>query len=296
MTRHIRILLLALASVPALARAESVSFKFVRALYQDAKEGALRAPEGVACNDGGAVVVADTGNSRLLTYSLKDDVVSPGAEIKLPQLVAPVRVQLDSKGNILSLDRKGNRIVRVDAKGAYLGTVQVKTDGPDVSPSSFRVDAEDNVWVLDSAGWRVVVVNPAGQVTRTITLPKGSAIFTDVAVDPGGIAYVVDARSATVFRAEKGAAAFAPLSKSLKEEMSFPAYLAAVKGRIFVVDQVGNGIVILGKDGAFVGRQLSQGAAEGLVNYPSQICTTEAGDVFVANRGDNRLDQFSTAR
>ncbi len=288
-------MLLALAAAPAVARAESLVFTFSRSVYIDSKEAPLRAPEGVACN-GGTVVVADTGNARLVSYSLKEDAVGGGDEIRVPQLVTPVRVQLDSKGNILLLDRKGNRIVRLDPKGAYQGTVEPKGDGSDVSPVAFRVDAQDNVWLLDGAGSRVLVLGAGGAVARSIALPRGGVLFTDFTIDPGGTAYAVDGIGATVWSAEKGAPAFTQLSRSLKEEMSFPGYLAFSQGKLLVVDQVGGGIVVLGRDGAFLGRQLSQGIGEGLVNYPGQLCVTESGDVFVANRGDNRLDEFSTAR
>lgn len=289
--------LLALAAAvlgPALVRAEPVVFTYTEAVYIDSKEGPLRSPEGVACDDHGALVVADTGNSRLVTYTVRADGVATGTELKLPQLVAPVRVQLDPQGGTVVLDRKGSRLLRFDAKGAYVGAVEPKGDLPGTfAPVAFKLDADRNVWVLDGAG-RVVVLDPAGAVTRTLALPKG--VFTDLAVDPAGTVYAVDAGQAMVWSAAKGATAFTPLSKSLKDEMSFPGYLVAAKGKLLIVDQVGHGVVVVGTDGSFQGRQLSYGMSEGLLQYPGQLCLTEKGDVFVADRNNNRVDRYTIAR
>lgn len=297
MSNATKILVLAAAVLgPALVRAEAVVFTYTESVYIDSKEGPLRSPEGVACNDGGALVVADTGNSRLLTYTVKEDGVAAGVEVKSPQLVAPVRVQLDPKGGTVVLDRKGNRLVRFDAKGTYTGTIEPKSDLPGTfSPVAFKVDGGQNVWVLDGSG-RVVVLDPAGTVTRTLELPKGGAMFTDLAVDGGGVVYAVDAVQAMVWSADKAATVFKPLSKSLKDEMSFPAYVLAAKGKLLLVDQVGHGVVVLGTDGSFQGRQLSYGAGEGLLQYPGQLCLTERGDVFLADRNNNRVDRYTIAR
>src|SRR5512135_1198419 len=80
-------------------------------LYADEKEAAIHAPEGVACNDK-MVVVADSGNGRLIKYALGESVVSGGTEIKIAQLPYPFRVQISSKGEIIALDGRERRIVR----------------------------------------------------------------------------------------------------------------------------------------------------------------------------------------
>ena len=164
------LLALALAAGPVPARAQLV---FDRAIYQDDKEGALKFPEGVACNDAGALVVADSGNARLLLFTYKDGLLSGGTPVKPTQLAYPIRVQLDSKGNIWVLDRKTRKIVKLDAKGGYLGTVELKGGSAITSsmPVSFKLDAQDHAYVLDGVAGRVVVLDAAGAVTRQIEIP-----------------------------------------------------------------------------------------------------------------------------
>jgi sugar lactone lactonase YvrE len=110
--------------VAGAARAQTISFTHAISIYEDEKNGALKQPEGVGCTDDGRLVVADSGNGRLVEFSFKGGQVSGGREVKLSQIRYPVRVQIDGKGNVLVLDRKTWRIGRVDANGAFLGYVE----------------------------------------------------------------------------------------------------------------------------------------------------------------------------
>jgi sugar lactone lactonase YvrE len=262
----------------------------------DAADVALRSPEGVACDERGTLVVADTGNARLLTFKWKDGLLDGGAQVMLAELPYPVRVQIDSKGFVLALDRRTRKIVRVDEKGAFAGYVQARGATPSVTPAAFKLDAADNVHVLDLVARRVLVVAPNGDVARELPLPKGASAITDVAVDSSGRVYVVDAVTAVVFAADAGATAFQPISKSLKELISFPIYLAADRGKLYVVDQNGNAIVRLGADGSFLGRDLAMGWGDGTVYYPGQLCIGPGGDVFVADRNNHRVQIFAAPR
>jgi NHL repeat len=292
-------LLALLASLPAgaLAAPAARGLAHQRTISFDSSEVALRSPEGVACDDRGAVVIADTGNARLLTFTWKEGVLEGGAQVKLPQLSYPVRVQIDSKGFVLALDRRTRRVVRVDARGAYAGYVEGKGATAPLTAAAFKLDAADNVYVLDVVARKVVVVAPDGRVSRELPLPKGARGVMDVAADSAGRVYLVDGVSAVVFVAEPAATAFQPLSKSLKEMVSFPTYLTPDnRGKLYVVDQNGNAVVRLGTDGAYQTRELGMGWTDGAVYYPGQICVTSEGDLLVADRNNNRVQIFSGPR
>ncbi len=292
------VLALAVSLAPAAARAQGVAFVHDTTIYIDAKEAPLKAPEGVGCTDGGYVVVADTGNARLLVYSYKDFRLSGGTELKLAQLTEPVRVQVDAKGNVLALDAKTHKIVKVSAAGAFGGTLDPKglDDAGKVVVGAFKIGPKGDVVVLDVAGRRALVLDEAGAFRRQVEIPREAGTVMDVAEDAGGTLYAVDAVSASVWVADKDAKAFKALTPSLKDKMNFPTYLVASKGRLLVVDQNGNGIVLLGADGSYQGRQLSIGWSDGLVNYPAQLCLTEAGVAFLADRFNNRVQVFTTSR
>lgn len=283
---------------PGLARAQAGGLKHAGILWADGKEKPLRSPEGVACRDGGAVVVADTSNARLVLFRAKGGAFEPGAEVKLAQLTSPRRVQVDGRGNVLALDGRTRRIVKVGPEGAFGGVVGYEgAPAPAaVVPVAFAVDAADQLYVLDAAGREVLQV-AADKVVRRIALPKlGRAAFTDVAVDAAGTVHVVEAVAAVVWSAEKGAAAFVARSKPLKEHMSFPGAIAAAKGKLYLVDRNGAGVVTLGTDGSYQGRQLGLGAGPGLVAYPGQLCITAGGDAFLADSANDRVQVFAIAQ
>jgi hypothetical protein len=135
-TRNLAALLAILA--PAAAMAQSSGLRFEKSIYADEKDVALKAPEGVACGEGSSLIVADTGNARLVTFNWKDGVLSGGTPIKLAQLPHPTRLQIDRKGDLLVLDRKARRIGRVGVGRTFAGWLEVTgvSDGSAVIPGS----------------------------------------------------------------------------------------------------------------------------------------------------------------
>lgn len=296
-----RVAALALAGAlvaPLAAEAQPGRLEYESTLWADAKEKPLRGPEGVACDDGGTVVVADTANGRLVLYRAKGGAFEAGVEVKLAQLTSPRRVHVDRRGNVLALDGRTRRIVKVGPEGAFAGVVGYEgAPAPAaVVPVAFDLDAADHLYVLDAAA-REVLELQADQVVRRIALPKTSrAAFTDVAVDAAGTVHVVEAVEAVVWSAEKGAPAFTARSKPLKEHMSFPAAMTAAKGKLYLVDRHGAGVVTIGTDGSYQGRQLGLGAGPGLVNYPGQLCITPAGAAFLADSANDRVQVFAVGQ
>lgn len=287
--------ILALAALAGPGIARPASMKHELSIYQDEKEVWLKLPEGVACSDKGALVVADTGNGRLLLYTYREGKLAGGSEVKLAEVPYPVRVQIDGKGNVLVLDRRSRRIVQVDAAGKFAGAIEWKgiTGASAVSPIAFKVDASDNLYVLDVAARRVLVAEPSGKVIREIALPRGETEFTDVAVDGAGRILAVDSVGLRVWAVDRGAKEFKPLGVGLKDRVSFPTYLVEDHGKMYLVDHNGNGIALLGADGEFLGRELEMGWTNGKVYYPSQMCVNADGLAFVADRNNNRVQVFS---
>lgn len=295
-TRTVAVVVALLAA--GAARAQSLALKPEVAVYQDAKEGALKAPEGVACRDDGAVLVADTGNGRLLRFTWKEGILSAPTEVKLAQVPAPADVQLAATGpGFLVLDRKEKRIGRVDEAGAFAGWLDPKglTRGS-VLPAAFAAGPDGSVAVIDAASSTLLVLEADGTIRRKLPLPGDGAVFTAVAVGANGTVYAADAVAARIWSAPKDAQALKPFTEPLKSYMNFPGHLVTTARGLLVVDQNGSGLVVIGQDGAYLGRQLSMGWSAGFVYYPAQVCVTAAGDVFVADRGNNRLQVFTAPR
>ena len=284
---------MSLAVVAGSHAAEPIKLKMMAPIYVDGKGAGIRQPEGVSCR-GNALVVADTGNGRILRYTIAGDTWTPGGEVVLPQLPSPIRVDVNSKGEIFALDGKSRRIGRVAASGDFLGYVAPAGEVQgDIVPRSFRIDRSDNLYILDVYSARVLVLDPSGKIQREIPFPKEYGFFSDLSVDAGGNILLLDSVGKRVFKIAKNSSNTVPLSESLKEEVYFPTAIATDRqGTIFLVDQNGSGIVILGPDGTFRGRRLSMGWKDGYLRYPAQMCITENGTAFIADRGNNRVEAF----
>jgi DNA-binding beta-propeller fold protein YncE len=279
--------------------AEITRFTPVLSVYMDVKGVGINQPEGVACDDKSLLVVADTGNGRLLRFQYAEGNLSPREVIAVPQLPYPIKVQITSKGEILALDGKLRRIARLTPAGEFQGYVEptgVTSPGA-IVPRSFKVDNSDNLYILDVFSDRILVTDPAGKVQREIPLSKKSGFFSDLAIGPSGNVFLLDSVGKKVFQIAKGSQAVTLFGEILKENANFPTGITVdQKGIVYVVDENGSGIVILGRDGSFLGRRLNMGWKEGLLRYPSDICMNNSGVAFIADRGNNRVQIFSISQ
>lgn len=294
------LLVLAIWSFPMKSfSAETVKFKYLQSVYFDDRGGGIKQPEGVACNEKSLLIVGDTGNDRLLRYTLEEKNLKAGTEIKIPELSNPIRVRMNSKGEIFVLDGKRRRVVRLNPDGSFKGYVDPEgVPSPSAFvPRSFKIDRNDNIYILDIFTGRVLVLNPEGKYQKQVPFPKDYGFFSDLAIDSRGNILLIDCIKAMVFSATRDSNSFSPLTGSLREYLDFPTSLTTDnRGTIYIVDQNGSGIVILGQDGSYLGRQLTMGWTEGLLYFPSQMCVNEKGEVFIADRGNSRVQIFTLVK
>ena len=296
------IFLIAILLLPATAQsAEVMQLRHVVSIYTYADTKAptapvtkINQPEGVACGDKSLILVSDTANGRIQPFTLKDDgtiAPGPGAEIKVPY---PQHVRLNSKGDIFVLDGKQRKILRLNAAGESKGNFEPEGVPAPATwiPKNFAIGTNDTVYILDVYSSRVLIVSPEGKFQSQIGLPTTDGFFSDLSVDPQGTIFILNSITAAVYSAGPNDKAFSPLTKGLKDYVTFPTALTADKQFLYLVDQFGGGVVVLGKDGSFKGRKLRKGWKEGEVLYPSDICLNEKGEMFIADRGNNRVQMF----
>ena len=290
-------IMLVLASVVTIpSSGAEVKFKYITSLYSDNNNIPLEQPEGVVSDGKSLLLIADTGNGRLVRYIFKDGFSeAETVEIKSPQLFYPVKTEISSKGEIYILDRKQLKIVRFSSEGdfrGYLNPIGLPSPTAFV-PRSFTIDKNDNIYILDILSERVLIVDPREKYVGQIKFPQEYGFFSDITVDPKGTVLLVDGVNAMVFFAAINSATFSPLTENLKQYARFPASLTTDdRGRIYLVDRNGGSIIILGQDGSFVERQSGLGWKEGQLNYPAQICINAKGEIFVADTRNDRVQIF----
>ena len=281
------------------AAAQTAKFRHLVSMYADDQGAGLNLPEGVACGVNGQVVVGDTGNDRLVRFTYVDKAVSGGSVIKLPELSAPSRVQLNSKGEIYALDAKQRRIVHLSPEGEFKDVLAFEGSPPPstILLNSFAIDPADNIYALDVSSGRVLVLDAKGQFYKALPFPGDIGFGSDLAVDAAGDVLLLDSIKRRMFFADNEAKAFAPLGGDLSESLStMPTSLTTSKGSTFVVEGIGSSIVSFRRDGSFMARQLSPGWAEGSLNHPSQMCINDKDEVFIADRDNSRIQVFQLIR
>jgi DNA-binding beta-propeller fold protein YncE len=298
MMKNIVLVAILLLPTPVLS-AEVMQLKHAASIYDytetnDPKSAVIKInqPEGVACREN-AVLVSDTVNGRLQPYTLQADgsmKQGPGAGI---QVAYPMHVRINSKGDIFVIDGK-HKILHLKATGELIGNFELQgVPAPEAwIPKNFAIDTNDALYILDVFSSRVLVVNPEGKFQRQIDLPTADGFFSDITVDSQGMIFILNSVSAAAYSAGPDDKAFSPLAKSFREYVTFPTAITADKQYLYVVDQFGGGVVVLGKDGTFKGRKLRMGWKEGELRYPSDICLTEKGEVYIADRGNNRVQMY----
>lgn len=278
---------------PQTIGADKIKMKWVTSIYADANGIGLKYPEGVTCGDD-FIVVADTGNNRLLRYTYEGPLVTAGAAFPLPKS-HPIIVQVDSKGILYFLDGRERRIVQLSATGGEKSFLSPKSlpSSAEIVPKSFRIDGRDNIYILDIFGGQVLVLDADAQYSRHISFPEEYGFFSDLAVDRQGVVFLLDSVEAVVFSAAKDSKTFSPMTTSMKEYMNFPTRLSVDdRGVLYLVDQNGSGLGIVGQDGSFLGRKLGLGWNKSGLYYPSQMCVSANGSLFIADRNNSRIQMF----
>jgi len=278
---------------------EAVKWNHITSVYTDSKGNGINRPEGVACSDKSIFIVADTGNSRLLRYTYQELAVTGGEEIKMPEMTYPLRVQINSSGEIFVLDGKLLQIVRLNPDGTFKSYIEpegLPSPAP-VIPRSFRIDSKENIYILDIFSDRILILDQTGKYLKDIALPKDNGFISDLAISNTGNIFILDSVKAIVYSASQESKEFSPLTTELKEYMNFPVNMAVdAQGFIFLADQSGGYITILGQDGSFRGHYLSFGWKEGRLRYPSQLCINEKQEVFIADRENSRIQIFTVLK
>ncbi len=280
---------------PVLASAaDQVNLKYLGTIYTDAEGKKLVSPEGVTATED-YVFVADSGNRRILRYSYKDGAPKADAVFAMDKSY-PVLARPGAENTLYVLDAKDRVIKLLSPEGAPKGVLEPKgvPGKSKIVPRSFVFGEDGSIYILDLFSSRVLILDDKGKFLSQIPFPEKYGFLSDVAVDRQGNVFLLDGVKAVVYIAPEGEEEFKALTGSLKEYMNFPTSLAPDnKGRIFLVDQYGSGLAVIGMDGRFLGRKLSMGWSEGMLYYPSMISFAPDGSIFIADRSNNRVQQFS---
>lgn len=234
------------------------------------------------------------GTLAIVTSAAAQDLPDPYIEVdnwaQLPAgrtwgtLYAPA---VDSHGNVFVLDRCGvgncvdtnvAPILEFDSSGRFVKGIG---QGLFAFPHGLKIDKDDNLWVADAGaakgkGDQVTKLSPDGKVLLALGTkgvmggsPENFVGATDVLIAPNGDIFVADGHA--VVRSGGGE------SYGFNAQTSDASHMRIAK---------------FSKDGKFIKAWGKLGTAPGEFDVPHGLAMDSQGRLFVADRGNNRLQIF----
>jgi streptogramin lyase len=242
-----------------------------------------------------------------LDYGVRDGDDAPAEAlppigITAGQLQRPMGVDVDAAGNVWTVDRVGNRIVKYDASGKFLGQFGAPgaADGQLSDPRGIAISPTGNVWVAEVGNKRLQLFKPSGEFIRKITLsgslpqdPKFVEPY-DLAVGPNETLWVADLGANKVFRFREdgtylGAQSGMPLGMPVKTPSGIDV---DAFGNAWVAEQGSDKILEFDPSGKYLFSFGATGSADGQMNDPNGLAVAPSGNIFVLDANNNRVQEF----
>lgn len=194
--------------------------------------------------------------------------------IKMPQglyLGEGIGVATNSKGHVFVYTRsERTRLFEFDQTGKFVREIGENLFGFAFA-HAVRVDKDDNIWAVDEGTNMIIKFNPEGRVV--MVLGHRPDQLDGVPVTPAFGAPVPPAQKYTFSR---------------QTDVGWDA-----QGNIFVTDGYGNSrLVKYDKNGKFIKDTGSRGSGPGQLNTPHTMAVDPAGNVYVGDRGNARIQVF----
>jgi sugar lactone lactonase YvrE len=171
--------------------------------------------------------------------------------------------------------RAGSVLTEFDETGKYVRSVGKNLYGA-LAAAAVRVDRNDNVWIVDAYSGMVIKFDPQLRIVMMLGR-KPESVDVPAAANAG--------------RAPAGAPTASGMQSDLFEGPTDVAW--DNDGNIFVADGTGNARVAkFDRNGVFVKSWGSRGAGNDQFSTARSIAVDAAGNVYVADRGNNRIQVF----
>jgi tripartite motif-containing protein 71 len=259
--------------------------------------GQLAYPRAIAVDQAGHIYVTNTGNDRIDVFDRTGTLLrSFGASGRAPgQFNAPLGVGADAAGFRAVADSVNGRIELLNPDGTIAAVWGSPAPGPTILPNPVAVafDATGNAYVLDQRRARIVVFDRAsGLPARTIgSQGSGPGRLLEpsaLAIDGAGTISVADTGNERIARFSidggyLGSRTDVGRTRGIAVTPDGArTYVAGTDSRITAYDAAGAVVAEFGGVGSKLGK----------LSVPGQLALDAAGNLWVADRGNSRVQEF----
>lgn len=292
--------------------------------------GTFNKPDGVGVGPDASIIVADSNNNRITVYSSSGAFIkNVDAALNKPKAVAA-----DRAGNLYIADTNNSRVIKLSPDGAVLlqlGRRKDKKNGPPDylpgkangefnKPSGVALDAAENLYVSDTNNHRIQKFRPDGSFLLAITLPAAPNDVAQedddedtqmpelgepmgIAIDGSGNIYVADREGDRVLKYSPSGALLATIESAGAGlgQLSNPRGVAVSadgdcilvsdrnNDRIQKFDSAGRATLAFGKNGK------GDPASGIFFNKPAGLAMDSAGDLYIADRNNDRIQKLGAS-
>jgi YD repeat-containing protein len=277
--------------------------------------GQLSIPTSLAVDAQGNIWVAERGNNRIQKFSPSGEYLAKfgSSGTGNGQFNGPEGVAIDAQGNIWVSDTYNGRVQKFKSNGEFIKVVSSKGSGTGQlgEPTGIDVGPGGKVWVADWQNNRVSVFDEAGQFLFQFGVAgAGNGQFNRpdaIDVDAQGNVWVGDQNNARVQRFTQAAVYVdqfgSPGSGPGQFSFTYPLGIATDgKGGIWVTDVNNHRVqkwtvpsAVTPYTGAVFAESVgSLGTGDGQLKSPADVAIDAQGNVWVADRENNRIEKFNS--
>lgn len=224
------------------------------------------------------------------------------------QFEVPGGIELDAEGDIWVVDAINRRIEEFNDAGEPLRSFGSYGwgQGQFSYPTDLAIDGDGDLWVVDASNNRVTEFSPTGEYKSEFgTTGTGDGQFRSpmgIALAPDGNIWVADTennrlqvftQSGKFIRkmGNSGGSKPSDLAEPTGIDFGFPP-----KGNntVYVADRGKDRVAILSTEGAYIGQLGKTGTGDGEFKQPSAVSTDSSGNIWVVDRGNNRIERFES--
>lgn len=253
------------------------------------KLGQLQYPRGIAVAPNGDQFVADPGGNRVNVFDFqgKPKGFFGSSGRVTGQFIRPLGVATDASGVRAVADSVNGRVQLLNPDGSVITAFGAPAPGPTLLPDPVSVafDGRGILYVLDQERSRILVFNRGGKIIRTIgsrgTKPGQLLAPSAITISPGGTIYVADTGNGRIVRYATNGTHRGSIGRFRNLR---GVAVSADGSRVYAADAGTHRISVLtaqGNDLAEIG--------VGDLRSPAELALDGAGNVFVADRGNDRV-------